>query len=538
MVLAQLLISLAIVALVFASSRSKSTCRFAPKYSCSSFQNPAVVDEYLDQVMFWEGQGFAQPGIGYDAGSGYTYDGHPLTYSDATLFGEPHLFSAPSKESIHIGILALAVAGNKHAQIFTGGLEGAIATLELKMKGLSAFNATYPGYGCFHPWVGFNLTAGTFAPLESWSYKVPGLDNGEMFWSVYAVVQSLEKLGKYPALTASYRGFMECQRRNAKTIFYRGNGDVSAVVDILDPFVAPTPENYKHNSGYLNDPYEGETLTQMLYLFSDWGENTNERELLWEKKRGLFSAVNYTIPASVAPRNKSPIITVQRGWWFSTHEQWKILLLPYISPDLPLVERVFRNAEKARTYDAVATKQPGFLASINDVTNGAQEIPDYISAAGVPELAYEAVDRRDVITPYGSFGLMMFDKPAGLCWYNNMLSGPRMQSRYGSTEAINVNGTEISPITTWDSKITTVLAMLGGVGEIVGQGLRTEKDAILPNKSSYQVFVDVVSREHERVFGAGTGFTGDDATIQLPATPVPQDKLSDWANPCGDAATA
>jgi len=43
----------------------------------------------------------------------------------------------------------------------------------------------------------------------------------------------------------------------------------------------------------------------------------------------------------------------------------------------------------------------------------------------------------------------------GFCWYNNMLQGPRMQSAFGSTEAINVNGTEISPITTWDSKITT-----------------------------------------------------------------------------------
>jgi hypothetical protein len=107
---------------------------------------------------------------------------------------------------------------------------------------------------------------------------------------------------------------------------------------------------------------------------------------------------------------------LQRGWWFSTHEQWKLLLLPYLSEDLPLVGQVFANAERARTWDAYLAGSPGLLASINDVTNGAQDIPDYISAAGVGELAYETVQRRDVLTPYGSFGLMMFDRPTGLCW--------------------------------------------------------------------------------------------------------------------------
>ncbi len=48
-----------------------------------------------------------------------------------------------------------------------------------------------------------------------------------------------------------------------------------------------------------------------------------------------------------------------------------------------------------------------------------------------------------------------------------------MQGPYGSTEAINVNGTEISPLVTWDSKITTVLAMLGGVSNLVEDGLNS-----------------------------------------------------------------
>ena len=116
-----------------------------------------------------------------------------------------------------------------------------------------------------------------------------------------------------------------------------------------------------------------------------------------------------------------------------------------------------------------------------------------------------------------------------------MLSGPRMQSRYGSTEAINVNGTMISPLTTWDSKITTVLAMLGGVGEIVARGLKREtyaqQGAQPGDATAYDRFVRVVGREHDRVFKKG--FVGDDVKFKLPGVAVPRDALSDWSNPCG-----
>jgi hypothetical protein len=322
---------------------------------------------------------------------------------------------------------------------------------------------------------------------------------------------------------------MNCQKENVKTIFYRGNGDVSAVVTILDPFAAPQLSNYEHESGYLNDPYEGETITQMLYLFSDW-DTDEEREMLWTKKQALFEAVDFTIPAG-AVDDTSHQVTVQKGWWFSTHEQWKALLMPYLSDDLPMVQKVFTNAEIARTWDAVLSDSPGLLASVNDVTNGSQEIPDYISPAGVQSLAYEPVLRRDVITPYGSYGLMLTDLASGLCWYNNMIIAPRMQSSYGSTEAININGTEICPLTTWDSKITTVLAMLGGVGPIVQEGLSAEADPTHEFKNLYERFVSVTNREYERVFGTGV-LAGEGMPVALPKARVPQDQLADWELKC------
>lgn len=129
---------------------------------------------------------------------------------------------------------------------------------------------------------------------------MPGLDNGEWFWAIYAVASALEshkpQTAQISSLATRYRAYVNCQRSNAKTIFYRGDGQVSAVVTIADAFAAPTVENYKEESGYLNDPYEGETMTQLLYLFSDW-ESEEERNNLWVQKRGLFKKVDYIVPA-------------------------------------------------------------------------------------------------------------------------------------------------------------------------------------------------------------------------------------------------
>lgn len=130
------------------AATSGASCRFAKDYTSSDFKDANIVKEYLNSVATWEGN-FAQPGVGYDPKSGYTYDGHPLNYETGELYGEPHLFSAPSKESIHLGVLALAIDGNEHALTFTGGRDKAIETLTIKMNGYSQFNETYPGYGCF-----------------------------------------------------------------------------------------------------------------------------------------------------------------------------------------------------------------------------------------------------------------------------------------------------------------------------------------------------------------------------------------------------
>lgn len=78
------------------ATASSSSCRFAQQFTCADFADRASREAYLDRVAEWEGR-FAVPGVGYDAGSGYTYDGHPIEYGTGQLYGEPHMFSAPSK---------------------------------------------------------------------------------------------------------------------------------------------------------------------------------------------------------------------------------------------------------------------------------------------------------------------------------------------------------------------------------------------------------------------------------------------------------
>ncbi len=79
--------------------------------------------------------------------------------------------------------------------------------------------------------------------------------------------------------------------------------------------------DFDHNC-YLDDPYEGEMFAFMMHFFAPWEDQT-ERNKIWVQKRAKLVSVDY----HVEELNKN--ITVQKGWWFSAHENWKYLFLPY-----------------------------------------------------------------------------------------------------------------------------------------------------------------------------------------------------------------
>jgi hypothetical protein len=85
-----------------------------------------------------------------------------------------------------------------------------------------------------------------------------------------------------------------------------------------------------------------------------------------------------------------------------------------------------------------------------------------------------------------------------------MLNRSRMQGPYGSTESCSSDSDVISPVLTWDSKINSLVAAIGGAVDIIASQL--DSDGLLLR------FNTVVQTEYARVFPGHTS----NASIALP----------------------
>lgn len=495
-----------------ALTTNEGQCRFAPTFSTKMLlSNASSRDEFMRNVMVWESQ-FAK--VAVNNVTGLTYDGTEIDYTTGEPTSPLHYWTAPSKESIHLMMLAKALDGNAFAQRFVDDgsqrsvEEIVLGHLERKMNTFEKWNREFPGFGGFLPWVDNNASG--VVPLPAWENQVPSLDNGEMIWGLYAckVVAFEMQDSRFHAIASRISNYLTLLSQNARIVFYAGDGHIRSVSTIRSATAVPSEANYgmdcdpSTSNCYLDDPYEGELFAVFMDLYSQW-PNSTDRESVWIAKRAMLQNVEYL-------SDDGPI-TVQRGFWFSAHEQWKYLELPYLTAS-PINRRVFLNGERARTQDSFKNKIPGLFASVTDVCHSGQQPPDYISAAGIQSIAFEVVTRRDIITPYGAFPTMLADLPTGLAWYHNMLMGTAMQGPLGSTESISTNGTMIAPVVTWDSKITSVVAMVGGVSDIVERGLKKD--------GTFDRFAYVIDREWSRVFPS---LKGENIPFALPSSTIPVD---------------
>ena len=92
-----------------------------------------------------------------------------------------------------------------------------------------------------------------------------------------------------------------------------------------------------------------------------------------------------------------------------------------------------------------------------------------------------------------------------------MIQGPKGQSILGTIEALNITGSGVSPLGTWDTKITNVVALLGGTWETNAKALA--KLGVLDK------FLNIVTTEWERVFP--DPWNGEDLEIKLPRNSIP-----------------
>lgn len=499
------------------------TCLFArtsdPK---DLLLSPRARQEFLENVMFWEGQ-FHQDQIGMDAGTGMTYDGHRLDVITGLPIGTPHLFTAPSKESLHVALLARALDGDSLAQLWVSpsnaskAIDMALDILTRKVGTYEDFANRYPGYGGFMPWTAV-MPGKQIDPTWDWVGKVPSLDNGQLLWSaiVLSDVLRVKYGGTHRDLVVRWEAVWKTMVQNALTIFFEPSVNrFRAVVNISNPQQkVPSRDNYACAVGcsYLDDPYEGELLVMAAYLFSDWSPYASgARADVWVQKRDKFQAVQF-------PTSSSGNITVQRGWWYSAHEVWKFMLAPYLRVDIQ--RRIFLNGERARTWFSKERGIPGLYASVNAPFYHNTDNFGYYSACGIQELAFQPVVYNTTVTPYGAWALLMADLPAGLAWYREMIASARGQNCYGSTESLNTTGATVAALVTWDSKITSVLGMLGGIGDLAEQALRRL------GTGYWDAFSSILETEGMRIFAS---MQGENLPFQLPAASIAR-VLPDFAS--------
>ncbi|KAF4975734.1 hypothetical protein FZEAL_7510 [Fusarium zealandicum] len=494
-------------------SPEKPSCRFGLEWTQQDvLDNP---DKFTWDLLYWEGK-FHQNDVAYNTDNGMSYDGTQLDWKTGKKT-KKHAFSAASKEALQIMLYAQAIAGSKEAARFLTpdsldtAPKFAASIMKTKLNAYLRFNQTYPGFGGFLPWIKTDVH--NIRPQDGWDNRVPGLDNGELLWAVYACIEALQRQSgsEYHKIADAWQVWLDYAASTAAQIFYIGQGRVCAVTEIANQTLDITHPKQSYScetATYLDDPYEGELLTYFLQFFGRL--SSKDKRTLWEYKRPKLEKTEYS-KGGIGP------ITVRKGFWFSSHEIWGQLELPYY--DVDIVRRVFLNGERARTCSSVVTKSPGLYASVNNSTDPETDsIIGYISPAGIPSIASQKDQYHDVITPYGAFPVMLFDKAVGLAWWRNMVIGKKMQNPYGSTESTRVDGELVSALVTWDSKVTTVVALLGGVTDLVRDRMRSD--------GIYDQFLEITEREHVRVFGRK--LKGEDIDLCLPEYKVPDAGLKDF----------
>ncbi|CAK8997317.1 unnamed protein product [Durusdinium trenchii] len=522
-------------------------CRFAPHYQGVDWQDPKVREDFMANVLSVERRFFAAPDVAFDRDSGMTYDGTSLNLTTGGLQSDGlRVFSAASKEALHLSLLAIALQPpqdvdeeRRELLPLVYSMDEALEILEKKVSSMEDFDRRFPACGGFLPWFcsrgisngsckGLNETFTFIEPkVDSASVlSVPALDNGQMAWAAVALVQVLQKRSsessRISTLAQRWENRLKRMRATAVNLFYDGpgTGTVRAIATIKNASVDAANNStnaYNAENYVLWDPFEGEMVVLFIDLMGNWSNYTDpqaEKDKIWNIKAQHVDPVLYN--------ESNNTYVIQEGFWFSAHEQWKTLQLPYLQ--IPLVHHLFRNGEMARLTFSVVKNLNGLMASVNaptgfhcDSASGA-----YCSALGIQSLAEQPILTDHVLTPYGAFPAILIEPAAGLAWYQHMLRMPRAQTALGSIESFLQNGTSVAAMVTWDAKVTSVVAMLGGTGDLVRARMETEgvMDTFVQRVES--MYADVFQKPLAQTMKKGESMSARIA--ELPALPLPADQ--------------
>lgn len=259
-------------------------------------QDEEQLSSFLRNFVKWESNFIHQ--IGVDKVTGFTYDGIRVDVdSGEALQDTLHKFTASSKESIHLAILAKVLENAEYAdEIYS--VSEVFNLIGLKVETLDKFYKQYPGFGGYLPWVVIGKDG--LSPAHDFQSRVPALDNGEMFWA--ARILSYIWAKRYPNVLPQLRRrfdelFWKGMIRNSRKIFFNETtGKIRAVANIEDVSLDVEVNNYTNtDSYYLDDPYEGELFTWMITLYAQDQYTEDEIDELWVDKRQKLQSVNYFV---------------------------------------------------------------------------------------------------------------------------------------------------------------------------------------------------------------------------------------------------
>ena len=121
--------------------------------------------------------------------------------------------------------------------------------------------------------------------------------------------------------------FWDSERNGLRCVVKIGNLSLTP----FDPAQVYTPDG----DCLLDDPYEGELLSVFAELYG--GLTPAQADAMWVMKRAKLQSTEYAPPATFRPLGRDgkpqgplPNITVERGWWFSSHEKWKVSPCPVL----------------------------------------------------------------------------------------------------------------------------------------------------------------------------------------------------------------
>jgi len=445
---------------------ARTTCRFAKlDWGNALLTDEAVQDQYVAAALHWDGK-FASPGVAL-SNTAITRD-HVNLNDDGSIASIAG-YSAPSKENLHISMLAVVLDGEHPlAWNFLGdtkeeGEAEALRRLELIMGEYEKYLAGAPGCGGFFPWFGIDLDG---MILPETKQTMPALDNGQMAWALVAAQTVLEEKG-HTELAARFKAYIEVLK-DAPTFFLdKEKGRVYSSSKVKGPLDEVGVGVIKMK-GMLRDPFEGELMIMWMDLMANDVPAEPTLRKMWQKVKKSVQRKDYTSDA--LPNGP---ITVEGGWRYSAHEQWKYLVLPYFENEV--VRAVFKNNERARTWNSVVKGIPGLMAACYNAEGV------YYDSLGIESISYgytEPADSELMVSPYGAFPLILADRGLGLAWHRAMLGRPNMQSQYGSVEASEAkpdgHPPRVAKIMTWDTKVSSSLAMVGGTGQIIKRFLQKE----------------------------------------------------------------